>query len=167
MLFIKDIIKLDSQGLSLQDIAQRLESSKSSVKRYLDRARTLGMDWSTAKPMTESEIRALFVKQREIDIGTYLPDWEAVYIHSRGKNGRTLKDLWQDYLNTAPENKDALTYSTFCRHFNAFKKKLPVSLEELSMTMQWDIGEVAMIDYAGTKMFVIGPNNGERKAVNI
>ena len=35
------------------------------------------------------------------------------------------------------------------------------------MTMQWDIGEVAMIDYAGTKMFVIDPNNGERKAVNI
>lgn len=85
MLFIKDIIKLDSQGLSLQDIAQRLESSKSSVKRYLDRARTLGMDWSTAKPMTESEIRALFVKQREIDIGTYLPDWEAVYSFQRQK----------------------------------------------------------------------------------
>lgn len=52
MLFIKDIIKLDSQGLSLQDIALRLESSKSSVKRYLDRARTLGIDWSTARPMT-------------------------------------------------------------------------------------------------------------------
>ena len=48
-----------------------------------------------AKPMTETEIRALFVKQREIDIGTYLPDWEAAYIHSRGKNGRTIKDLWQ------------------------------------------------------------------------
>lgn len=41
MLFIKDIIKLDSQGLSLQDIAQRLQSSKSSVKRYLDRAEPL------------------------------------------------------------------------------------------------------------------------------
>ena len=167
MLFIKDIIKLDSQGLSLQDIALRLESSKSSVKRYLDRARTLGIDWSTARPMTETEIRALFVKQREIDIGTYLPDWEAVYINSRGRNGRTIKDLWQNYLTTVPEDKDALTYSTFCRHFNAFKKKLPVSLEELSMTMLWDIGEVAMIDYAGTKMFVIDPNTGERKAVNI
>ena len=142
MLFIKDIIKLDSQGLSLQDIALRLESSKSSVKRYLDRARTLGIDWSTARPMTETEIRTLFAKQREIDIGTYLPDWEAVYINYRGRNGRTIKDLWQNYLNTVPENKDALTYSTFCRHFNAFKKKLPVSLEELSMTMQWDIGEV-------------------------
>ena len=51
MLFIKDIIKLDSQGL----IALRLESSKGSVKRYLDRARTLGIDWSTARPMTETE----------------------------------------------------------------------------------------------------------------
>lgn len=35
------------------------------------------------------------------------------------------------------------------------------------MTMPWDIGEVAMIDYASTKMFVIDQNTGKRKALQI
>lgn len=167
MSIIKDCIRLDSQGLSLQDIAQRLGSNKSTVKRHLDRARVLGIDWPTVKPMSETEINALFAKQRAVDISTHIPDWEQIYLRTKGKNGSTLKALWQEYLNTTPETKDALTYSTFCRHFNDFKARLPVCLEELSMTMQWEIGDVAMIDYAGTKMFLIDPNSGERQAVNI
>lgn len=164
---IKDIIKLDSQGLSLQDIAQRTTWSKSSVKRHLDRARALGIDWPTVKPMTQEQLDALFVKQREVSTSTHIPNWEKIYLDTKGKDAKTLKALWQEYVNTTPDGKEAFTYSTFCRHFNVFKEKLPLSLEEVSMTMQWEIGDVAMIDYAGTKMFLTDPMTGERHAVNI
>lgn len=159
MSVIKDIIKLDSQGLSLQEIAKRVKSSKSAVKRYLDRAKTLGIDWSVVKPMSETEVKALFVKQREVNVNIHIPNWDQIYLRSKGKNGLTLKALWQEYVNETHKDKEPLTYSTFCRRFNAFTENLPPSLNELSMTMVWEIGDVAMIDYAGTKMFLIDPDS--------
>lgn len=167
MSVIKDIIKLDSQGCSLQEIAKRVKSSKSAVKRYLDRAKTLGIDWTAVKPMSETEVKALFVKQREVNVNIHIPNWDQIYLRSKGKNGLTLKALWQEYVNETHKDKEPLTYSTFCRRFNAFTENLPPSLNELSMTMVWEIGDVAMIDYAGTKMFLIDPDSGERQAVNI
>lgn len=160
---IREVIRLRQLNHSMNAIAKRLTLSSSTVKRVIDRAKLLGLTWDEMKAINDDDLGALFRTPHAPNQSTSSEfDWVLIYQQSRGIKAKTLKELW-----TLHCSEQSLSYSAFCKRFKLFKKYLPVELTELSLTQNWDPGEVAMIDYAGTKAFVKDPKNGQLREVNV
>jgi len=61
--------------------------------------------------------------------------------------------LWVEYKEQYP---DGYTYSRYCYHFNRFLKHADVS-----MHLEYEAGDMIMIDFAGKKLRYIHPDGGE------
>lgn len=159
---ICDLVRLRNHNHSMNEISKRLSLSTSTVKRYIDRAKTLGLTWDELKAITDTELGALFKFSSENGENTPSLDWSVIYAQSRGKKGLSLKQLWQRYCDSSE-----LSYSGFCKQFKQFKENLPPELNELSLTMNWDPGEVVMIDYAGTKIPIKDAKTGTFREISV
>ena len=159
---IRDLVRLRNHNHSMNEISKRLSLSTSTVKRYIDRAKTLGLTWDELKAITDAELGALFKFSSENGENTLSLDWSVIYAQSRGMKGLSLKQLWQRYCNPSE-----LSYSGFCKQFKQFKENLPPELNELSLTMNWDPGEVVMIDYAGTKIPIKDAKSGTFREISV
>lgn len=159
---IRDLVRLRNHNHSMNEISKRLSLSTSTVKRYIDRAKAIGLTWDELKAITDAELGALFKFSSENGENTPSLDWSVIYAQSRGKKGLSLKQLWQRYCNPSE-----LSYSGFCKQFKQFKENLPPELNELSLTMNWDPGEVVMIDYAGTKIPIKDPKTGTFREISV
>lgn len=53
---IRDLVRLRNHNHSMNEISKRLSLSTSTVKRYIDRAKTLGLTWDELKAITDAEL---------------------------------------------------------------------------------------------------------------
>lgn len=152
---IREIIRLKYEaGLSARAIARACNISNSTVGEYLRRAKSAGIDWPLP-PITEDELYQKLFPERvgSLEKSKPLPNWEEVRKELRQK-GVTLRLLWTEYKEKYP---DGYQYSQYCEYYQRWKK----SHTEPSIRHEHIGGEQMQVDYAGVKIPIHHPENGE------
>ena len=76
---IRDLVRLRNHNHSMNEISKRLSLSTSTIKRYIDRAKTLGLTWNELKAITDAELGTLFKFSSEKGENTPSLDWSVIY----------------------------------------------------------------------------------------
>lgn len=107
-----EILRLESMGLGVRQIARSLGLAHSTVGDYLRRAKASGLSWPLPEGMDEIAVETLLFPGNN-DTGTKsktTPDFNLVHRELRRK-GVTLQLLWMEYKQ---ENPAGYQYSRFC-----------------------------------------------------
>ena len=159
---IQEILRKATSGKSIRDIAKDFDVSKSTVQRCFDRINQYGLSVQQAIELKPTELATLLEIKNSVRTGIYEPDFEHIYCmsHIHGKKRQSLKQLWQQYRESAPQGSKTLGYTGFWKAYKRFCEDLPISCLQVEITHQWAFGDVAMIDYSGDGLFI---NEGNKK----
>ena len=149
---LKQILQLKGDGVSIREMARRIGISRNSVRKYLVRLDTIKeypsntelADNAYNNDLLEHDAERLKqLGQHFISSGTAL-----------SKTGVTRQLLWSEYLQQHP---DGYSYSRYCYHLKLYLKNADVS-----MHMEYQAGDMMMIDFAGKKQYYVDVWTGER-----
>jgi len=152
---IKELLRLKwSCGLGDRAVAKACSVSRSTVSKYVRRARDAGLSWPLPEGLAEEELeRRLFPVNPCSEPGPQvMPDWTEVRRQLSGK-GVTLRLVWEEYKAAHP---DGFQYTQFCVRYRAWRQTL-----DLPMRQQHKAGEKLFVDYCGQTMPVTDPKTGE------
>jgi transposase len=152
---LKQVLQLKKDGVAIREIVRRTGISRNAVKRYLSR-----FEQSAGQPEAALSNKQLADKAYNNDTLSFTTDrQDALMKHfayaekELRKTGVNRQMLWVEYKE---QNPDGYTYSRYCYHFNIFLKHADVS-----MHLEYQPGDVIMIDFAGKKLSYIHPDTGE------
>ncbi|MEM9469813.1 MAG: hypothetical protein AAF988_06590 [Pseudomonadota bacterium] len=145
---IIDIQKLFEKGsLSCRGIARTLDISHQSVCRTLKKLKSADLQFADLLEMEPEAVIAIRYPKNESDTYT-LSISECEWIHGLvQKKGQTIRSVYLAWAAQSPRH--SMKYSTFCRHYRAFKKQL-----KLSMKLTHRAGEVVQGDFSGKTLKV-------------
>jgi len=152
---IQEVLRLKwACGLSNRAIARSCSISHSTVKEYLERAKSAGVNWPLPEQLTEEELfKQLFPEKAQAEaLPKAMPDWQQVHAELR-KQSVTLKLLWSEYKEANP---NGFQYSQYCDRYRQWACKL-----NPTMRMVHKAGEKLFVDYAGDTVPIVNPETGE------
>lgn len=158
---IMEVLRLKwACGLGDRAVAQGCSVSRSTVSKYVRRAREAGLSWPLPEGMTEEELaRRLFPEARETETGRkVLPDWVQVHQELKRK-GVTLRLVWEEYKQAHPQG---LQYTQFCVHYRRWRDAL-----DLPMRQSHKAGEKLFVDYCGHTVPVRNAKDGSTREAQI
>ncbi len=137
---IKNVLKLNSEGVGNREIAKRLNISPGSVSNYLSRAKAAGLVLPLSDEWTEEKIYSLLFPVENKNTTHPLPDFGKVHKELKRK-GVTLMLLWFEYQS---QNPNGYSYSRLCELYQAF-----IGKRNPSMRLIHRAGEKCFVDYSG------------------
>lgn len=140
--------------MSARGIARSLNLSVGVVSKYLIKAKECTLSWPLPTDMSEQALLTLLRPSKasqKINRAEDSIDFPKVHQEMKAK-GVTLQLLWEEYKD---EQANPLSYSRYCFHYRAFKKKL-----KRSMRQTHKAGDKAFIDYSGKTVDIIDPETG-------
>jgi transposase len=152
---LKQVLQLKNDGVAIREIARRTGISRNAIKRYLYRLEPPAGDPPVELSNKQLADKAydnnalLFTTGRQDALMKHFTYAEKE-LHKTGVNRQM---LWVEYKEQQP---DGYTYSRYCYHFNIFLKHT-----DLSMHLEYEAGDMIMIDFAGKKLRYIHPDGGE------
>lgn len=148
---LKQVLQLQADGVPIREIARRVGISRNSVRKYLSRLGSAesGSAIDLADNAYSNDLPELDAERlRQV----------TVHFSSAGaelsKTGVTRQLLWQEYLT---QNPDGYSYSRYCYHLQQYLKN-----RDLSMHLEYQPGDMTMIDFAGKKLHYIDLDTGEQ-----
>lgn len=139
-------------GLSNRSIAKSCSIARSSVSKYLERAKEAGLTWLKIEEMSDEELELIVDHKKAAKEAHAMPDWS--YIHKElKKKSVTLQLLWDEYKS---ENTNGYQYSQFCQNYQNWRLVL-----DLPMHQEHKAGEKMFVDYCGQTMPVTDKQSGE------
>lgn len=148
---LKQLLQLKSDGVAIREMARRLGISRNSVRKYLSLLEgadgTLPPTEMAGMAYTNNSMAHDVQRRQELVIHFQYAEKELV------KTGVTRQLLWQEYIQQHP---DGYAYSHYCHHLNEFLKN-----RDLSMHLEYQAGDMIMIDFAGKKQHYIDQETGE------
>lgn len=148
---LKQVLQLQTDGISIREIARRVGISRNSVRKYLS---LLNRD----KNLSDSELADKAYSNDLLELDAERLRQLTAHFSSAGaelsKTGVTRQLLWREYLVKHP---DGYSYSRYCYHLNQYLKN-----RDLSMHLEYEAGDMIMIDFAGKPQHYIDPSTGER-----
>ncbi len=149
---LKQILQLKSDGIPIREIARRIGISRNSVRKYL-----LLIDPSTEK-LSDKELAVKAYNNELLDQQTQrLQQLVQHFVYAScelSKTGVTRQLLWLEYLQ---EHPDGYGYSQYCYHFSEY-----CNGKDLSMHLEYQPGDMIMVDFAGKKQHYVDVQTGER-----
>jgi transposase len=146
---VRDVLRLRTAGVGLNEIARRVGVAPSTVRLTLKRLATAGLNWPLPAEMTDSVLEAALFAA----VGTkqghrrYVePDWAEIHRELRRKHV-TLAMLWDEYIERHP---DGYRYSRFCELYRGWASRLSVTMRQAHAG-----GDKLFVDYAGDTVPVI------------
>ena len=99
----RDALRLEASGLSRRQIAASLSIGRTAVRRYLDRARAVGLSWPLPTDLGDEALeRPLFPPRIKVPYDQRAaPDWALLHLELRKPNV-TLSLLWEAYRAIHP-----------------------------------------------------------------
>lgn len=162
---IRDVLCGHAQGLSLKKIQEVTGVPKTSVKRIIDQAHATELSIEALLHQPDEAIIELMMPSRRARMNYVEPDWESVYLnYERPRKPLGLQVCWEQYRKHAEPLGRVMSYSTFCRAYNEYKRDLPASMKDVSMAFEWTPGQVAMIDYSGDPLHYTTSDGKRHKA---
>jgi transposase len=150
---IREVLRLDAQGLSSRRIGKSLGVSHVTVRGYLARAERAGVDHAAAAAWDDAELGArLFPAAPPSGTLRPLPEWSHIQKELR-RSGVTLQLLWLEYKADHP---DGYQYTQFVARFRAWQQTRDPVLRQ-----EHKAGEKVFVDYAGQTVPVVDPATGE------
>lgn len=161
MELLKQILQLKQDGVGIRETARRTGMSRNSVRKYLallegdssDQGEQLGN-----KAIADKAYRNDQLEHDEDRLQQLLKHF--AYAEAElSRTGVTRRLLWKEYIDRHP---DGYVYSHYCYHFSQY---LPN--KDLVMHMEYQAGDLMMVDFAGKKQHFIDRSTGERVEVEV
>ena len=149
---LKQILQLRSDGVSIREITKRLGISRNSVRKYLELIEGEGIDPGNNKQIAEAAYCSEQFKRdrlRQDQLSKHLQTAQK----ELAKTGVTRQLLLQEYI---AEYADGYSYSQYCYHLQQYLKHA-----DRVMHMEYNPGDMIMIDFAGDKQHYTDPTSGE------
>jgi len=157
---IRDVLRLQADGLSKRQIADSLGIGATAAATYMQRAAKAGLAWPLPADLDDAALDALLYPPPPLSNmpDRRLPDWTR--IHSELKRpGVTLQLLWEEYRIAEP---NGLSRSWFCERYRQWEKRLSPVMRQTHVA-----GEKLFVDYAGTTIDIIDAETGEVHACQL
>lgn len=153
---LKEVLRLQSLGLSQHQIARTCSISQSTVHEYVSAAQAAGVNWPLPAAWDEQQIGQKLFPQRPAPSCWRKhpePDWTQLHQELQTHKNLTLQLLWQEKRESHPEGYG---YSRFCDLYRRWLKKL-----DLVLRQEHRAGEKMFVDYAGASIPIYDPETGE------
>lgn len=146
MVDYKAILRLNSEKLSLRQIAARVGNSHHTVKNVIDTAAKNGVAWPIEEDVTNQELEKLLFPDRMVSKNVMYAEPDYSYIHKElSKKGVTLTLLWNEYCERCRANGAIPYMSTqFCDKYRRWAK-----VTKATMRVNHKPGETMQVDWAG------------------
>jgi len=140
----REILRLNSQGISNRSIAETLECSRNTVRKVLERAEAGQISWPLPDDMSDKHLEQKMFGKLARTKSRKTPDFE--YIHQEmARNGVTLSLLWNEYCeNCRAEDSRPLMYTQFCYHYQEYAVK-----NKATLRIHHKPGDRMEVDWAG------------------
>ncbi len=159
---LKEVLRLDSLGLSQHQIARSCSISQSTVHEYLSAAQAAGVQWPLLEISSDQQIEQMLFPQRPAPAVWRKhrePDWAGIDQELRTHKDLTLQLVWQEQREANP---DGYGYSRFCDLYRQWRKKL-----DLVLRQEYRAGEKTFVDYAGARIAVHDAQSGQVQAAAV
>jgi len=158
----REILRLDSQGISQRGIAASCQCSRNTVATVLKRATECSISWPFQKDMSDGQLQDLMFPEKALSTSRKIPDCE--YIHKEmAKSGVTLSLLWNEYCEGCRLNNEIpLMYSQFCRYYRKY-----ANTTKATMHINRKPGEQMEVDWAGQTAQIFDRSTGEVIQANV
>jgi transposase len=151
MELLKQILQLRDDGVGIREMARRCGISRNSVRKYLRQLESESSDIGSGelaeKAYTNNSLEHDATRLEQLVIHFQYAEGELA------KTGVTRQLLWQEYIEQHP---DGYVYSHYCHHLNQYLKN-----KDLSMHLEYQPGDITMIDFAGKKLHYVEETTGE------
>ena len=146
MVDYKAILRLNSEKLSLRQVAARVGNSHHTVKNVIDTAAKNGVAWPIEEDVTNQELEKLLFPDRMVSKNVMYAEPDYSYIHKElSKKGVTLTLLWNEYCERCRKNGEIPYMSTqFCDKYRRWAK-----VTKATMRINHKPGETMQVDWAG------------------
>jgi transposase len=149
---LKQILQLKNDGIAIREMARRIGISRNSVRKYL------ALLNSADENSTSRELADKAYQNDLLDHDAQRQQQLVQHFSSSGselsRTGVTRQLLWQEYIILHP---DGYSYSRYCYHLNQYLKK-----SDVSMHLEYQAGDMIMVDFAGKKQYYVDISTGER-----
>jgi transposase len=152
---LKEVLRLESRGLSQHQIARSCAISQSTVHEYVTAARAACVKWPFPENWDDGQIeQALFPNRPAPAVWRKHPepDWPPIHEDLQTNKDLTLQLVWQERRENDPEG---YAYSRFCDLYRQWLKR-----RDLVLRQDHRAGEKMFVDYAGATMPIHDPQTG-------
>jgi hypothetical protein len=146
---VREVLRLRTAGVGLNEIARRVGVAPSTVRLTLKRLASAGLSWPLPAEMTDSALGAALFAAAGTKHGHRRraePDWAEIHRELKRKHV-TLTMLWDEYIERDPEG---YRYSRFCELYRGWASRLSVTMRQAHIG-----GDKLFVDYAGDTVPVI------------
>ncbi len=154
---VKQVLQLYNDGISIHEITRRVGISRNSVRKYLFRFKEV------KAPLSDQQLADKAYDNDLIELEAERLRQLTAHFTTAGselsKTGVTRQLLWQEYLTQYP---DGYSYSRYCYHLSQYFKN-----RDLSMHLEYQCGDMIMIDFAGKKQYYADTDTGEQIACEV
>lgn len=152
---INQILQLHHDGIGIREIARRTGLSRNSIRKYIGRVNT-GSQREDAGLSDKQWAGAVYNKEQIFTDARRRENLLNHFTYAQkelGKTGVTRQLLWIEYKE---QYADGYNYSQYCHHFKNYLKRTDVV-----MHLQYEAGDMIMIDFAGKKLQYVDKDTGE------
>ena len=123
---IRDVLRLNAEGLSNRQIAVSLGIGRTTIGDTVRRAQLAGLNWPLPCDLTddalEQRLFPVVVKAKNPSV----PDWAHIH-RERRRPGVTLMLLWEEYRSAHP---DGFGRTQFYAHYRQWQGKLSPTMRQ-------------------------------------
>jgi transposase len=157
----REILRLQSLGINNSQIADSMAISRPTVITALQRAAAKGLDWASAKDLSDKELAHRLYSQDGESVYT-MPDYE--YVHKEmAKSGVTLQLLWFEYSDKCRDaGQVPYQFTQFKKYYRDYVLK-----SKATMHINHKPGEIMEVDWAGQTAHMVDADTGEIMAAYV
>jgi len=144
MIQYREILRLDSLGLSGRNIAGSVSRSRNTVSDVLERAARMGLVWPLPLDMTDAKLEGMLFPEKTGGTSPRMPDFEEVH-RELARPSVTMTLLWDEYCAKCTRGGEIpYQYSQFCRLYRKY-----ALISKATMHIARKPGEQMETDWAG------------------
>ena len=158
----REVLRLHfEQQLRQRQIAASLNISQSAVSECLTGFRESGIPWPLNPPLEEAQLEAVFYPTLATPEPTdkTQPDFAAIQRQLQTNRHLTLEAVWAEDYAGGESNKQAYSYSWFCKLYERFKR-----IQNPVMRQEHIAGEKLFVDWAGDTLTIQNADGTTAKA---
>jgi transposase len=159
---LKEVLRLESLGLSQHQIARSCSISQSTVHEYVSAARAAGVQWPLPENWDDRQIEQALFPQRPAPAVWRKhpePDWPPILEELQKHRDLTLALIWQERRESDPAGYG---YSRFCDLYRRWLNK-----RDLVLRHEHRAGEKMFVDYAGATIPIYDHQTGAVQAAAV
>ena len=145
----REILRLNSQGISSRNIAENLKCSRNTIRKVLERAKEAHIGWPVPDSFSDRQFEERLFGKRAVTGKRKMPDLD--YVHQEmARSGVTLSLLWNEYCESCRmEGSRPLMYTQFCYHYQEYAAK-----NKATLRIHHKPGDRMEVDWAGDTAFI-------------